>query len=67
MLLKDPDGKVIRGSVEKRGNEFSGFSYIHNINFKKKLGDIEHIIKKKKNILPTEYFTLLDYKDPNYN
>jgi hypothetical protein len=67
IILKDSEGKRTLGSIEKRGNENSGYCYIQNLQFKKLVEGKEHIIKKKRNILPSEYFALLDSKDPNCN
>lgn len=65
IIMKDREGKKTLGSIEKRGNEISGYCYIQNLQFKKLVAGEEHIIKKKRNILPSEYFALLDSRDPN--
>ena len=53
----------MKSSIEKRGNELSGFCYIQNLRIKKYIDGKEHTINKKQNIMPSEYFKLLDFKD----
>jgi hypothetical protein len=64
ILEKNRDGSIVESSIEKRGNDESGYSYIKNIKTKRIIDGKVHIIEKKKNIMPSEYFKLLDYKDP---
>jgi hypothetical protein len=64
ILEKNRDGSVVESSIEKRGNDESGYSYIKNIKTKRIVDGKVHIIEKKKNIMPSEYFKLLDFKDP---
>jgi hypothetical protein len=64
IIERNRDGSKAESSIEKRGNDESGYSYIKNIRTKKNIDGKEHIINKKINIMPSEYFKLLDYKDP---
>ena len=64
ILEKNRDGSIVESSIEKRGNDESGYSYIKNIKTKRIIDGKVHIIEKKKNIMPSEYFKLLDFKDP---
>ena len=62
--IKQSDGNnQVFSSIEKRGNDESGFCYFQNIRTHKIIDGNEHIIEKKQNILPSEYFNLLDKKD----
>jgi hypothetical protein len=65
IIKKNSDGSVVESSIEKRGNDESGYCYIQNIKNRKIIDGKEHIIEKKKNIMPSEYFKLLDLKDPS--
>lgn len=65
IIEKGRDGSVVESSIEKRGNDESGYSYIKNIKSKRIIDGKMHIIEKKRNIMPSEYFKLLDFKDPN--
>lgn len=64
ILKKNSDGSVIQSSIEKRGNDESGYCYIENIKTRRIIDGKEYIIEKKQNIMPSEYFKLLDLKDP---
>ena len=50
--------------VEKRGNDESGWCYYHNVRLVKYIDGKKHHIDKKYNIMPSDYFKLLDMKDP---
>lgn len=65
IIKKGSDGKIIESSIEKRGNDESGYCYIENIKMKKIIDGKVHVIEKKQNIMPSEYFKLLDLKDRN--
>jgi hypothetical protein len=56
---------LLKSSIEKRGNDESGYCYIQNVKIKKVIDGKEHIIEKKKNIMPSDYFKMLEYKDPS--
>lgn len=64
IIKKNSDGSVVESSIEKRGNDESGYCYIQNIKNRKIIDGKEYIIEKKKNIMPSDYFKLLDLKDP---
>lgn len=64
IVQKQSDGSFVSSSIEKRGNDESGYCYIKNIKHMKNIDGQVHIIEKKQNILPSEYFQLLDQKDP---
>ena len=65
IIKKGSDGRIIESSIEKRGNDESGYCYIENIKMKKIIDGKVHVIEKKQNIMPSEYFKLLDLKDRN--
>jgi len=63
IIKKSNDGTLIESIIEKRGNDESGYCYIENIKVKKVIDGKIHCIEKKQNIMPSEYFKLLDLKD----
>ena len=64
IVQKQPDGTMLHSSIEKRGNDESGYCYIQNVKIRKVIDGKDHIIEKKKNIMPSDYFKLLEHKDP---
>jgi hypothetical protein len=63
VIRKSNAGDIIESTIEKRGNDESGYCYIENIKSRRIIDGMAHRIERKRNIMPTEYFKLLDLKD----